>query len=198
MGDSSKPQIAITFDDGPNGIYTTQVLDILKAKGVNASFFVIGKNVVENENIIQRMIEEGHIIGNHSYLHQFWFSLQSATKIVEELKQTQEAVEAITAKKMSFFRPPYGVTNPNITKAVKTTGVKSIGWSLRSYDTVTDSPSQLMNRLTKKLKNGDIVLFHDHCEATIAILPDFIDYVCNQGFEIVGLDKHIGINAYEK
>jgi peptidoglycan/xylan/chitin deacetylase (PgdA/CDA1 family) len=198
QGRKDKKQITITFDDGPQSDFTPHVLDILAAEKVPATFFLIGKNIAGNEAIIKRIDKDGHLIGNHSWGHTFWFSMNRPAQSIEEIYHTRDTVESITGKRMRLFRPPYGVTNPLVAKAITATGVLSIGWSLRSYDTVAKSTDQLLARLIKTLKNGDIVLFHDWGRHTIGILPDYIKYVRTQGYEIVPLDRLLGIDAYEK
>jgi peptidoglycan/xylan/chitin deacetylase (PgdA/CDA1 family) len=111
-------------------------------------------------------------------------------------KKRKDTISSIIDKKPLLFRPPFGVTDPLLAAAIKWTGVKSIGWSLRSYDTMISSPERLLRRVCK-IKNGDIVLFHDAGLQTKTVLPLFIDYVRAEGFEIVPLDKLLDIQAYE-
>lgn len=195
-GSRSKPQIAITFDDGPQGAATAGILDILKTEKASATFFLIGKNISGQEALVQRISAEGHTIGTHSFHHHWSFQLQAPRKIAEEIVQTQKLVADIVRLKPMLFRPPFGVTDPPLASAVRQTGVKSIGWSVRSYDTVIADPDKLMKRICK-LKNGDIVLFHDTGLQTNVILSSFIKYVRSQGLEIVPLPELSGIKAYE-
>jgi peptidoglycan/xylan/chitin deacetylase (PgdA/CDA1 family) len=185
----------MTFDDGPNQ-RTAEILDILKTEKAAATFFCIGSNIATQGNILKRIDSEGHLIGTHSLNHHWSFPLQGKSKIVEEIKQSQNLVSDIIHKKPLLFRPPFGVTDPPLAAAIRDSGVSSIGWSVRSYDTVISSAEQLFKRISK-LKNGDIVLFHDAGLQTNVILPMFIKYVRSQGFEIVPLDQLLGINAYE-
>lgn len=169
----NQKQIALTFDDGPTE-QTEAVLDILKKEKVKATFFLIGKNIEGRERLVQRMFEEGHSIGNHSFHHGFNFDWQSAFKMTDELMQTNAAIENITKQQVKLFRPPYGVTNPNLAKAVSNTGLKSIGWSLRSMDTVAKSENELSEKILKQVKARDIILLHDRCAVTVAVLPGLI------------------------
>jgi len=194
-GSRDRKQIAITFDDGPN-VQTSEMLDILKTEKAPATFFCIGKNIAGQENILKRIDSEGHLIGTHSFNHHWSFPLQGKIKIAKEITQSQKLVSDIINKKPLLFRPPFGVTDPPLAVAIKETGVCSIGWSVRSYDTVISSPDKLLRRVST-LKNGDIVLFHDAGLQTNVILPLFIKYVRKQGFEIVPLNQLLGINAYE-
>ena len=110
-------EIALSFDDGPNREYTPQVLSILAQHNAPATFFVIGKNIQGNESILKQIDAEGHTIGNHSYTHSFFVDFKSLQGFKNELNQTAERVFKITGKRMKLFRPPYGVTTPNLAKA---------------------------------------------------------------------------------
>lgn len=166
-------QIALTFDDGP-AAHTEQILDCLHREDVPATFFLIGKNIAGKEQLLERMKAEGHSIGNHSFDHGFHFDWQSAAKMQDELERTNEAIEAVTGTAVKLFRPPYGVTNPNLAKAIRNSGMKSIGWNLRSMDTVAKDPQALLDKILKKVKSGDIILLHDRCAITANILPELI------------------------
>ena len=194
-GDNSRPLISITFDDGPNS-GTAEILDILKKENVPATFFCIGANIKGNESIIQKISSEGHLIGTHSFHHLWSFPLQASNKIAGEIKESQELVFGLIGKKPLLFRPPFGVTDPPIANAIKKTGVRSIGWSVRSYDTVISSPDKLLKRI-RHIKNGDIILFHDKGLQTNVILAGFIKNIRAQGFEIIPLHELLGIQAYE-
>jgi peptidoglycan/xylan/chitin deacetylase (PgdA/CDA1 family) len=174
-------EVALTFDDGP-AEHTEAVLDILKKENVQATFFIIGKNTVGKETLLKRMQAEGHSIGNHSFNHGFNFDWQSAAKMQEEIEQTNQAIESITGKPVTLFRPPYGVTNPNLGKALRNSNLKSIGWSLRSMDTVAKDKQQLLNKILIKVKAGDIILLHDRCAITADILPELIATLKKRGF----------------
>lgn len=195
-GKSHKKQIAITFDDGPIRDFTPAVLDILKAENVPAAFFLIGKNISGNEDIVMRALAEGHIIGNHSFYHDFWFSLHLRNTMTADLKLCEEEIFRVSGKRTAFFRPPYGVMNPGVAKVILRCGYYSIGWSVRTYDTGAKSTEKLLKRSLKNLENGDVILFHDWGLCTIGILSEFIREVRSRGFEIVSLDKMFGVDPY--
>jgi peptidoglycan/xylan/chitin deacetylase (PgdA/CDA1 family) len=196
QGDRNSNKIAITFDDGPIPVMTEKVLDILDARKIPAAFFCIGNRVNDYPNLTKRIHDAGHLIGNHSYWHGAMFDLQSPDKISKELKDTDKAIEKVIHKKPNFFRPPFGVTNPMVAKAVKKGGYKTIGWSIRSFDTVTKNGSVLLERVTRSLKGGDIILFHEYSTATLEILPEFLDEVANLGLKIVRVDELLKEKAY--
>ena len=189
--------IALSFDDGPAGKKTSRILDILKENKVEAAFFCIGKNMPENEDILKRMIDEGHMIGNHSNSHNSLFDLYSSKKMLNELELASQTCQDITGYYPRFFRPPYGVTNPNLKKAVLKGGFISIGWSIRSYDTVIGNEERLQTRILERLKPGAILLLHDSSESTLKILPRLLKEIRNKGYKMIRLDKMINLNPYD-
>src|SRR5450432_1023324 len=129
-------KIAISFDDGPAGAYTKEILQVLKSNNVPAVFFCIGKNIAGNENLLKQIKEDGHIIGNHSFSHHFWFDLFSTKKMMADLQMMRETVREETGLVPKLFRPPYGVTTPNMKSVMQQGGYTAIGWNIRSLDTV--------------------------------------------------------------
>jgi peptidoglycan-N-acetylglucosamine deacetylase len=152
--------IALTFDDGPLTKHTPAILDILRDEQVPAAFFCIGSRIAGQEALLRRIDAEGHVIGNHSFSHHFWFDLFGARKMLGELKQVDDIVHTVTGKRPRLFRPPYGVTNPNLRRAVKRGGYISIGWNIRSLDTVAKSKEQLLQRVLLAVRPGAVLLLH--------------------------------------
>jgi peptidoglycan/xylan/chitin deacetylase (PgdA/CDA1 family) len=189
--------IALTFDDGPVPGKTERILDILKQYEVKGAFFCIGKNAAENSAVVKRIHDEGHILGNHSFFHGKFFDLQTSDSILEELKNTDEVFTTIIGQRPKFFRPPYGVTNPMVANAIRKGKYITVGWTLRSFDTVTKDGNKLLDKLMKeKIQGGDIVLFHDYSESMISILPEFIKHIRSRGFQLVSLDILLNEKAY--
>jgi len=193
---SGKKMVALTFDDGPS-IETSRILDILKREKVEAAFFCIGKNVQSQPELIKRWEEENHLIGNHSYNHGFHFDWKSAVAMREEIEKTNKTIENITGKKPRLFRPPYGVTNPNLAKAIKSSQMHSIGWSVRSYDTTARDPEKLLARILKQTNSGDVILLHDSMKITADILTDLIAAIRSKGFSFARVDKLFDLQPYE-
>ena len=164
---------------------------------VKSAFFCVGNRAAENPHLIMRMDKEGHIIGNHSGSHHFLFDLFSRKKIAEDLEENDKIIDRIINKKVSLFRPPYGVTNPAVAAAVRARGYTVIGWSLKSRDTVIKNENLLLERLGQKLKNGGIILFHDNMDVTARILDRFIQHAAERNFRFERLDHLLKINAYE-
>ncbi len=189
--------IALTFDDGP-AEETERILDILKGHRIAATFFSIGKNAAAHPEIVKRWHDEGHLIGNHSYNHGFNFDWKSTAKMVEEIEQTNKTIKSITGQAPTFFRPPYGVTNPNLARAVKKTGMLSVGWSIRSFDTATKDKNwkKLVDRILDNLEGGDIILLHDSEKITREILTSIIYFAWKKGFTFVRVDEMLEMDKY--
>ena len=196
QGDRTRGSIAITFDDGPIAGKTDKILEILKQHEAPAAFFCIGSRVDQQPELVQRIHQEGHLVGNHSYYHGKMFDLQSSKQMEQELINTNHAIEKSIGRKPRFFRPPYGVTNPMLAKAVAAGNYTTVGWNIRSFDSVIKGKRRLFNRVTKKLKAGDLVLFHDYAASTLDLLPEFLDCVKRKGLKIERLDTLLHENPY--
>ena len=174
------------------------LLDILKSHQLKATFFVIGKKIKGNEALVKRIIEEGHIVANHSFSHSYVYDIYSTKKVTEDIRLTNTAIKETTGLTPKLFRPPYGVTNPNIARALKKTGLISIGWNVRSLDTVIQDSDKLYNRVVSRIKPGSILLFHDTGKNTIETLKEIILFTQKNGYKIVGLDQLLNIKVYEE
>jgi peptidoglycan/xylan/chitin deacetylase (PgdA/CDA1 family) len=178
----TKNNLILTFDDGPDLMHTPQILNILKQYNAQAIFFCIGKNIQAFPEIVKRMVEEGHIVANHSFHHSNFIGSYSTQKVITEIQLTENAIIECVGESLQLYRPPFGVTNPNIAKAVEKMNMKVLGWSVRSFDTVSSDKNELLRRITNTLKNGDIILLHDTKPVTKDILADFLLYSTNKGF----------------
>ena len=163
----------LTFDDGPDPALTPRILDILKKHGIHAIFFAIGRKVQEHPEIFQRIISEGHTVGNHTQNHFIFFAMLNTKKAGMEIDSFSETVEPYLSEKPSIFRPPIGYTNPNIARALERRKMKIIAWNVRSYDSFKNKGT-LLNRLLKYTKPGSIVLLHDNLVSTADILEEYI------------------------
>ncbi|MBO9151062.1 polysaccharide deacetylase family protein [Chitinophaga sp. GCM10012297] len=194
--DTKENAVALSFDDGPVSDYTPQILDILNKHGISAAFFCIGHRAAADPALLRRIYAEGHLIGNHSYSHHALFDLYPASKMKADLQKANETIENAIGETPKLFRPPYGVTNPMLAKAVKKFDFISVGWSIRSLDTVIKDEDELFARVTRNIKAGDIFLFHDTCAATVSILPALIKKLQREGFAIKRIDELLKIPAY--
>jgi len=194
---TSEKIIVLSFDDGPHSEYTPQVLALLANYEATATFFVIGKHIHGNESLLKQMITEGHGIGNHSYSHSFFIDFKNVQGFKDELNQTAELVFSIIGKRMKLFRPPYGVTTPNLVKAAKLLDYRLIGWNIRSFDTTKDSVEVITQRVQSQIKLGAIILLHDTSDKTIQVLEQILIFVQQQGYKIVSIEQLLNINSYE-
>jgi peptidoglycan/xylan/chitin deacetylase (PgdA/CDA1 family) len=193
---TSKKEIALTFDDGPHPDITPKLISLLNSYNIPATFFCTGKNALANSHIVESIHKNNHIIGNHSYGHSGLFDLFTSTRMHKEIVDTNEIIEKVTGRSPLFFRPPYGITNPLLRKALKKTKMVSIGWSLRPFDTVIN-PQKVISSLKANTKPGDIVLFHDTNPNIIAIIEDYLIWLQKNDFKIVSLTFLLNIPAYE-
>ncbi len=195
-GNTNEKVIAITFDDGPNSEFTPQILSTLKEYKVSAAFFVIGKNIKGNETILKQIDSEGHIIGNHSFSHSFFIDFKSNKGFKDELNNTANEIYRIIKKRPTLFRPPYGVTTPNLVKATKQLNYHFVGWNIRSLDTTNDNEEIIKKRILKQIKPGAIILFHDTSSKTNAVLKQTLNFAKENGFKILGIEDLLKIKAY--
>jgi len=193
---TDKKVISLSFDDGPAAGNTLRILQILKDNNAEAAFFCIGRHITNNQAIVKQVYDEGHLIGNHTFSHHFWFDMFSAGKMLADMHRMDKEVSNIIGKTPKLFRPPYGVTNPNLRKAILRGNYIPVGWSMRSMDTVIKDEKRLLNKVTGKIKPGAVFLFHDTSDATVAVLPAVINQIQAKGYTIVRLDKMLNLQAY--
>lgn len=172
-----KKKVLLTFDDGPHPIYTPLILDLLDEFQVKAMFFVIGDQVEKSPLLVQEMKKRGHMIGNHSWSHSSYFDFYSVNKMIMEVNRTNQVIAEIIGEKPLYFRPPFGITNPRIAKLIKNTGMKSVLWSFRSYDTTKRSNQRIIDQVKKEIGGGDILLFHDPIPRTYGVLKEILPWL---------------------
>lgn len=191
-------RVALTFDDGPDPQRTPAVLDLLARQGVRATFFVVGARAEAHPELVRRMVAEGHVVGNHSYTHSWRFPLRSLGRTMEELCCTGEVLHRITGRQPRLFRPPFGVTNPTIARAVRRLGLDPVGWSIRSLDTMGQSPERVAARILRRLHPGAVILLHDRCAGSERLVGLLVEGLRSRGLEPVTLPELFDIEAYEK
>jgi peptidoglycan/xylan/chitin deacetylase (PgdA/CDA1 family) len=190
--------IALTFDDGPHPEFTAKALKLLKDYNAKASFFCIGKNAEKYPELVENILSEGHVIGNHSYSHINNYGFLSSKRVLQDIQQAQEVFNRITNLKLQFFRPPFGVTNPNIAKAIKELKLKTFGWQVRSFDTVAKDPDKVFRKISAKIQKGDIILLHDSNKISLEILEKLLQFLENKKFKSVTLESLFNLKAYAK
>lgn len=183
--------LLLTFDDGPHPVNTPEILDILEKNNVKAVFFVTGSEVEKYPDILRMTSEKGHLIGNHSYSHSNFFPFFLKSTILSELEKTADIIGRITGKKTTCFRPPFGVTNPRIAYAAKKLNYVTVGWSVRSKDTVLKERGKVFSSVTGRIRGGDVILLHDTVKGTVEMLDELIGYCKKEGFEFIEPEKFL-------
>lgn len=179
-------QIAITFDDGPHE-NTPELLRILKKHNAQATFFVVGRNAEKHPAILQQIHNEGHEIGNHTYHHATAFPGKKVSAMIEDIASASIVIKKIIGEQPKTFRPPFGITNPNVAKAIRAMHLKTIGWSVRSLDTQIKSSDKIVRRIIKKTKPGSIILLHDYTEHSSLVLEHILSYFAALNFNFVSI-----------
>ena len=153
-------QIALTFDDGPNDPHTLHLLDILAKHKVLATFFVIGRYVRQRPDIVTEIAKQGHVIGNHTFNHpRLIFRFDS--RIRKEILQCREAISDAIGEHSSLFRPPFGGRRPGVFRIVRQLGLEPVMWNVTGYDWNPPSADFIEQKVTSKIRGGDVVLLHD-------------------------------------
>ena len=189
---AGRNEIALTFDDGPDPEVTPKVLDILDSHHAKASFFVIGDKAAAHPELIREIVKRGHSIENHSQKHSHVFGLFAWTALRKDIGTAQEIIAGITGQSPAFFRSPMGIRNPLLDPVIAQFGLRYITWTRRGFDTVTSNAAVVLERLTRKMSAGDILLLHDrrtHGERAIVleVLPALLDRIAAAGLKPVSL-----------
>ena len=194
-GPQEGKRISLTFDDGPSEQFTPQVLDILRAHQVPATFFLCGRNVEEHPDLVRRIVAEGHEVGNHTYSHLFVY-FKSRRRIAEEIDRTQTIIERVTGFRPKVFRPPYGARWFGLVPTLLERGMHMILWSATGYDWKKDVPG-ITKAALRELKPGAVILLHDGRETrppaeidrsrTVSALPAIITGARQLGYTFAPL-----------
>lgn len=187
--DEVRPVVALTFDDGPNASSTPILLDGLKERKVRATFFLIGENVEkgENEKIVKRMYEEGHLIGNHTYTHCNLSKLETG-EAKKELEQTDTVIEKITGKQPAFARAPYGELPVDSEQDLSR---MYIGWTVDPLDWMTEDAGTVVKTVVEEINPGDVILLHDCYPSSVQAAIRIVDLLQGKGYEFVTVDHLI-------
>lgn len=186
--------VSLTFDDTPDAVQTPKVLKILQDYGVTACFFCIGRKIEGNEALLRQLIAEGHLVGNHSFSHSGVFPLYSLPKMKKDLQTCQSELERVTSQPVRLFRPPFGVTNPTVAKAVRQLNYIPVGWNIRSLDTCNTDTAKILERIQKRLKPGSVILLHDRMPHSDQLVKQLLDWLQAQEYTVVRLDKLLSKN----
>lgn len=177
------PKIALTFDDGPS-IYTESLLDGLKERGVQVTFFVIGKSAEEYPEIVEREAKEGHIVGNHTYNHVEITKL-NVEEAREEIEKTNEILGNLTQKRIEYVRPPFGIWEEELDDL----DMLSVMWSIDTLDWTTKNADEIVNKVVTQAEENDIILMHDCYESSVQAALRIVDLLQAEGFRFVTVDE---------
>lgn len=190
---TSRRVLALTFDDGPHPELTPRLLDILRQKGVRATFFVIGRNVEAYPEIARRIVSEGHEIANHSWSHPALTSV-GAARLREEIEKNSAAVERVTGRRPANMRPPYGAINPRVREFLtKDQNLDVILWSVDPLDWKRPGASVVAQRLIEGATPGGILLAHDIHPGTIEAMPETIAQLKAKGYGFVTVSQLLAL-----
>jgi peptidoglycan-N-acetylglucosamine deacetylase len=199
-GPSEARCIALTFDDGPNEPYTSDVLRVLREQQVRATFFMMGKNVEAFPETARNIVREGHAIGNHTYTHRSLL-LNSNASVRREIRRTEEVIERTTGQKTRLFRPPYGDKDFLTVRQTRKLGYVMVEWSVTSGDWRMPGADRIVRNVLKHAHPGAIVLLHDgdrwrhggDRSQTVAALPTLIRELRRQGYAFVTIPELLGL-----
>jgi peptidoglycan/xylan/chitin deacetylase (PgdA/CDA1 family) len=194
-------EVALTFDDGPNGQNTLQVADILESHGLRGAFFQVGKAVVKQPEVTRELVARGELIGNHSYTHGAFTYLDPG---YPELAETNHAIYDAAGVCPAFFRPPHGTHTPFMSKVVTDAGMTLVTWDASAKDWADDDARRVAKKIVDQAKPGSIIDLHDGSDGNVGVdrsvviraLPMIIDGLKAKGLEPVRLDKLLGKRAY--
>src|SRR5438067_7179465 len=185
------PYIAMSFDDGPSATLTPKLLDLLAARHIKATFFVIGENVMEHPEVVARAAREGHEIGNHSWSHPN-LAKMSQESVRSQLQRTDDAIKNATGERPTLMRPPYGsITDREKHWIHDEFGYRIILWDVDPYDWKRPGPAVVRNRILKETRPGSIVLSHDIHPGTIEAMPSTLDALEAKGLKFVTVSELI-------
>lgn len=193
---NSQKMIALTFDDGPNGTATEQILNALKEHNVKATFFLVGANVERFPETARRMVSEGQLIGNHTHRHSRFDQITTA-EIEKDIADGSRVIETVTGTRPRWFRPPFGINGPGLTDVCRRQGFAVAGWSLDANDWNPHPVEDIVDAIVSQAVHGDIILLHDGWEtrpapdrrATVAAVPIIVDKLQKAGFVFVTLSE---------
>lgn len=180
-------RIALTFDDGPHPYYTDLLLDGLAERGVKATFFLLGENIEGREDVIRRMSEEGHLIGNHTFYHVDINSL-SMEEACAEIRDTSEVIRAITGQQVEYVRPPYGNWNKELECQVM---MIPVFWTLDTLDWKVKNTDRIVREVLEDVEENDVILMHDSYRTTVEAALRIVDELQKKGYEFVTADELI-------
>lgn len=178
-------KIALTFDDGPHPIYTPELLEGLKERGVVATFFVTGANASLYPELIEQMQEDGHMVGNHTY-HHVQLSRVGEQVFLQELAETNHVLEEILGEEIEYVRPPFGEWNKSIEQEIN---MFPVLWDIDPLDWCTGNTQKIVHKVLDKAEDNQIILMHDEYATSVEAAFQIIDTLVEEGYEFVTVEE---------
>ena len=178
-------EIAFTFDDGPHPVWTEKLLDGIKERGIRATFFVIGQSAEEHPELIQRMLEDGNQVGNHTYSH-VQLTACKTDQALEEIQKTQEVIYDATGFQPRYIRPPFGSWNEVLQDK---TNLQSVLWDVDPYDWKVQNTDIIVQRILEQTEDGSIILLHDVYEESVEAALKVADIFLERGYRFCTVDE---------
>ena len=196
-GPRDRPQVALTFDDGPDPEVTPSILDALDAAGARATFFVIGRHLDRHRNIGARALGAGHELGNHSWMHSYFQNFYRAEQHESDVERSTRLIQQLSGSDAEpLYRPPVGLKSPPLARVAHARKMTVIAWSLHSRDTLARDPEAIAARVLSRITPGDIVLMHDgheregkHRRLAAAALPMILHGLRERGLASVTVSE---------
>jgi peptidoglycan-N-acetylmuramic acid deacetylase len=193
LGDTDEKVIYLTFDSGYENGSTAQILDVLKKHNAPAAFFLVGNYIERNGDLVRRMVDEGHIVGNHTMHHYDMSKLSDKTAFSKELQELEAAFKEVTGKELpKFYRPPQGIYSQENLQAAKELGYKTVFWSLAYADwdnNAQPTKEQAFDKLLPRIHNGAVVLLHSTSATNAAILDELLTKWEAMGYTFASIDR---------
>ena len=193
--DTADRAVALTFDDGPNPDATPAILDALAARSIKATFFVLGRHAERWPELVKRVADEGHSLGNHGYYHRK-LHFKSPGYVRRDLSLGTELIERAAGVHPKLFRAPHGFRNPWVTSVARSLGQRTVGWSLGVWDSDRPGAELIVDRTVSGARSGSILLLHDgdgydpqgDRMQTAQAVPMIVDRLLAQGYRFDLLD----------
>ncbi len=190
--DKNKPAIAFTFDDGPS-FYTLQVADVLEAYGANATFFMVGTNIKNHNNVVHELHDRGFELGNHTTDHS-QLTRYSCESIKTKVHGVNDLIKGIVNEDINLIRPPYGSVNEKVKSCID---MSFILWDVDSRDWESRNKNKIYGEVMPNIKDGSIVLFHDLYESTLESVKEIIPLLIEGGYQIVSVSELFELKEYK-
>ena len=193
--ETERPELALTFDDGPNAQVTLEILTLLEAEGHRATFFVVGERARDQPSLLREIPQRGHLLANHSLRHSFLTPFRRPQQLSEELEETSQIIARVVGNAPRWFRPPVGLLSPRVASAARRAALELVAWTASARDGVASrTVADAIRRLEPHLVRGAILVLHDgamgnHASLAPAILKELLPRLRERGLTSVTLDQ---------